>query len=390
MDYDFDTLPDRRSTESIKWHQYDEDVLPMWVADMDFVSPEPVVRALRERVEHGIFGYPQNVTHTKKGVAGPAQVIIDRLAEHYNWQVKPGDLVFLPGVVVGFNLACHTLAAPDGNVLIQVPVYPPILEAPGNAGMIRQEMELTHNPDGSYTVDWEAFEAAITDRTRLFILCNPHNPVGRVFRQDELARMAEICLRRGVVICSDEIHCDLLFSGHKHIPIASLSPEIAHNTITLLAPSKTFNIAGLECSVAIIQNPALRRRYRHSTKGLVSGVNIMGWVAAEAAYRYGQEWLDQLLAYLEANRETLYDYVRSELPGVKMARPEGTYLAWLDCRKAGIDGNPYEFFLYEAHVALNDGKTFGRGGEGFVRLNFGCPRGMLVEALERMRKALWR
>jgi len=212
--------------------------------------------------------------------------------------------------------------------------------------------------------------------------------VGRVFRRDELERMAEICLHHGVLICSDEIHCDLLFSGQRHIPIASLDAEIARNTITLIAPSKTYNIAGLDCAIAIIPNESLRRKFRHASKGLVHGANLMGWVAAVAAYRDGQEWLDQLLAYLEANRDYLCNLVRKELPGVQMAKPEGTYLAWLDCRQAGIGADPCDFFLKQARVALNDGKTFGRGGEGFVRLNFGCPKSMLEEALVRMKKAL--
>jgi cystathionine beta-lyase len=395
MIYDFDTLPNRRKTDSIKWEYYPEDVLPLWVADMDFVSPEPVIRALHERVDHGIFGYPGNIAQKEGQSSGLAEVLIQRLAERYGWQVQPGDLVFIPGVVAGFHMACHTLAAhPEedhshpGGVLIQTPVYPPFLGAAAVAGMVRQEMELTLHPDGSYTIDWEAFEAAFTPDTRMFLLCNPHNPVGRVFRQDELERMAEICLRHGVIICSDEIHCDLLFAGQRHIPIASLNPETAHNTITLMAPSKTYNIAGLGCAVAVIQNESLRRRYRQAHMGLVHGVNALGWAAAIAAYRDGQEWLDQLLGYLEANRDCLYDFVQRELPGVKMAKPEGTYLAWLDCREAGLDSNPYEFFLQQAKVALNDGKTFGRGGEGFVRLNFGCPRSMLLEALERMKKAL--
>jgi cystathionine beta-lyase len=393
--YNFDLLPNRRQTDSVKWDYFPADVLPLWVADMDFISPEPVLRALHERVAHGIFGYPGNIAQKDSQPSGLAEIIIQRLEQRYAWKIQPDDLVFLPGVVTGFNMACHALAvhpdgghSPSGGVLIQTPVYPPFLGAAAVAGMARQEMELTHGPDGSYTVDWEAFEAAITPETRIFLLCNPHNPVGRVFRQDELERMAEICLRRGVLICSDEIHNDLLFSGYRHIPIASLSPEIAHSTITLMAPSKTFNIAGLGCAFAIIQNESLRRRFRHAHLGLVHGVNALGWVAAEAAYREGQEWLDQLLVYLEANRDCLYGFVQDELPGVQMAKPEGTYLAWLDCREAGIDGNPYEFFLQQAKVALNDGKTFGRGGEGFVRLNFGCPRSMLMEALERMKKAL--
>jgi cystathionine beta-lyase len=393
--YDFDSLPDRRKTDSIKWDYYPEDVLPLWVADMDFVSPEPVLRALHERVAHGVFGYPGNIAQRDGQPSGLAEIVIQRLAERYGWQVQADELVFIPGVVAGFHMACHALAAhpvpgqsSSGGVLIQTPVYPPFLGAAEVAGMTRQEMELTRNPDGSYTIDWEAFEAAFTPETRMFLLCNPHNPVGRVFRKDELERMAEICLRHGVIICSDEIHCDLLFSGQRHIPIASLSPEIGRSTITLIAPSKTYNIAGLGCSIAIIQSESLRRRFRQAHKGLVHGVNVLGWVAGEAAYREGQEWLDQLLIYLEGNRDCLYDFVQNELPGVQMAKPEGTYLAWLDCREAGIDSDPYEFFLQQAKVALNSGKTFGRGGEGFVRLNFGCPRGMLLEALERMKAAL--
>jgi len=388
MIYDFDHLIDRRVTESEKWRRYNEDVIPMWVADMDFISPEPVIRALRNRVEHGIFGYPQNVMNDPQGGPGLHQTLVNRMAERYNWQIQPEDLVFIPGVVRGFNVACHALAMPESRVLIQTPVYPPILKAPENADLIRQEMLLTPLPNGIYSIDWQAFEAAITDQTRLFILCNPHNPVGRVFGREELECMAGICLRHGVVICSDEIHCDLIYSGNRHIPIASISPETAQNTITLMAPSKTFNIAGLECAIAIIQNPDLRRKFQHSYKGLVGGINLMGWVAALAAYREGQDWLDQVLVYLEANRDFMFDFVMKELPGLRMTRPEGTYLAWLDCRQAGIEGNPYEFFLHNARVALSDGASFGRGGEGFVRLNFGCPRAMLAEALDRMKKAL--
>lgn len=395
MIYNFDTIPNRRNTDSIKWSHYPADVLPMWVADMDFVSPEPVLRALHERVAHGIFGYPGNIVQRDGQPSGLAEAISQRLERLYAWKVQPDDLVFLPGVVTGFNIASHALAArsgeaqiPPGGILVQTPVYPPFLRAAGAAGLTHQEMELAVNADGSYAIDWQAFEAAFTAETRLFLLCNPHNPVGRVFRQDELARMAGTCLQRGVLICSDEIHCDLLFSGQRHIPIAALSPEIAQATITLMAPSKTFNIAGLGCAFAVIQNESLRRRFRQAHLGLVHGVNALGWVAAEAAYRDGQEWLDQLLNYLEANRDYLYDFVQHELPGLRMAKPEGTYLAWLDCRNAGLDTSPYEFFLQQARVALNDGRSFGRGGEGFARLNFGCPRPLLVEALERMKAAL--
>jgi cystathionine beta-lyase len=249
-------------------------------------------------------------------------------------------------------------------------------------------MELTHTPDGSYCIDWQALTGNLTAETRMLLLCNPHNPVGRVFQVAELERMAEICLGHGMIICSDEIHCDLVFSGYQHTPIASLSPEIAQSTITLIAPSKTYNLAGLQCSIAIIQNPEMRKQYLRSKKGLVPWVNLMGLVAAEAAYQHGQEWLEQVLVYLEANRDFLMTFIRQNLPGIQMSVPEGTYLGWLDCRKVGIPGNPAQFFLENARVALNDGAAFGKGGEGFVRLNFGCPRATLQEGLERMRYAL--
>jgi cystathionine beta-lyase len=382
MIYNFDTCPDRRATESIKWHEYPADVLPLWVADMDFISPEPVKRALLERVEHGIFGYPRESAELR-------EVIVSRMAERYQWTVQPDEIIFQPGVIRGFNRAVHTVAEPGAGVLIQTPVYPPFLSAPRSADLARHEMELTRLADGTYTIDWDAFESAITPQTRLFLLCNPHNPVGRVFRREELTRMAEICLRHGVTICSDEIHCDLLFPGHTHIPIATLSPEVAANTITLMAPSKTFNIAGLDCAFAIVQNESLRRRYTHAHQGLISGVNVLGWTAALAAYRDGQEWLTQVLAYMQANRDFLAEFVNNELPGIQMTPLEGTYLAWLDCRALTLDTSPYEFFLKQAKVALNDGATFGRGGEGFVRLNLGCPRATLVNALERMKTALY-
>ena len=287
-----------------------------------------------------------------------------------------------------YNLACHALASPDGGVFVQTPVYHPMLHAAKETGCISQEMELTRQPDGSYSVDWDAFEAALSPQTRLFLLCNPHNPVGKVYRSEDLKRMAEICLERGVTICSDEIHCDLVFSGEKHTPIASLDPEIAQNSITLMAPSKTFNLAGLQCSFAIIPNPELRKRYLDSKKGLVSWVNLMGLQAALAAYQEGGDWLAQLMVYLEANRDYLVQYVRENLPGISIGVPQGTYLAWLDCREAGIEGEPGKFFLEKGRVGFNEGAIFGKGGEGFVRLNFGCPRSLLVEGLLRMKTAL--
>lgn len=384
MQYDFDALPQRRGTDCEKWDLYDEDVLPLWVADMDFRSPEPVIRTLAERIEHGFFGYPNDYTQ----VTELRLAIIDWIEQRHGWQVQPEDLVFLPGVITGFDLACHTLKPSRRGVLVQTPIYPPMLGAAKNTGRLPQEMQLARLEDGSYSVDWDAFESAITEKTGMFILCNPHNPTGRVFRRDELERMAEICLSRGVLICSDEIHADLVYPGHSHIPIASLDPEIARHTITLMAPSKTFNLAGLQCSFAIIPNQSLRRRYIASSKGLVSWVNLLGRLAALAAYREGRDWLDQILIYLQGNRDFLYNYIKAEIPQLSLARPEGTYLAWLDFRQANLPGNPYEFFLENARVALGDGRMFGHGGEGFVRLNFGCPRSILEEGLNRMKISL--
>jgi cystathionine beta-lyase len=250
---------------------------------------------------------------------------------------------------------------------------------------------LSLQPGGGYGIDFEALEAAITPQTRIFLLCNPHNPVGRVYSRAELERLAEICLRHDLIICSDEIHADLVYLPHQHIPISSLDPDVAKRTITLMAPSKTFNLAGLQCSFAVVPNDELRQTFLQAARGLVPWVNLMGLVAAQAAYSSGGEWLDQLLPYLQANRDFLRRYVESELPGVSLAEPEGTYLAWLDCRASAnpqAAADPFNFFLEQACVALVDGKSFGPGGDGFVRLNFGCPRSALEAALMRMKNAL--
>jgi cysteine-S-conjugate beta-lyase len=381
----FEAIIDRRSSDSAKWHKYGPDVLPLWIADMDFRSPEPVIQALRHRIEHGVFGY---------GIELPefSHTITERLQRLYGWAVSPEALVMLPGVIAGFNLACRAVTSPGDGVLLHTPLYPPILRVPGNIGLSSDEMELHRRPDGQYEIDFDAVEKAITPRTRAFILCNPHNPIGRVYQRHELARLAEICLRHDLIICADEIHCEVLFQGHHHTPIASLAPEIAAHCVTLMAPSKTFNLPGLKCAFAIIPNAELREKFTAVRADLVpQSVNILGYVAALAAYRHGQSWLDGLLRYLEANRDVVCRQVREYLPGVSMGTPEGTYLAWLDCRQAGIPGNdPYTFFLEKAKVALNDGVAFGKGGQGFVRLNFGCPRALLIQALEHMQKALER
>jgi cystathionine beta-lyase len=380
MHYDFDTLKDRKGSDSAKWKKYGDGVLPLWVADMDFVSAEPILQALHERVDHGFFGYTMPLEEL-------CQTIRGRLKTLYAWEVPSEELYFLPGLVTGLNFAVQAFANPGEGVLVQPPVYPHFLKDPVHHDRALLDPPLVPKGD-TYEVDFEAFEKAITPQTKIFILCNPHNPVGRVYTRIELEKMAEICLRHRLVIVSDEIHCDLVYAGFRHLPVAALGPEVAKWTITLMAPSKTYNLAGLRCGFAVIQNPELARGWKKATLGINPGLNIMGQVAALAGYRDGKEWLDQVLAYLQGNRDFLSRCVAERLPGVRMTRMEATYLAWLDCRRAGIPGNPFQFFLKEAKVALNDGAEFGRGGEGFVRLNFACPRKMLNEALERMCGAL--
>jgi cysteine-S-conjugate beta-lyase len=348
---------------------------------MDYSAPPAVLQALHDRVDHGVFGYACDPIALRK-------VIVNRLAEKYQWDIKPDDIVFTPGVVVGFNIAVQAVAVPNGSILIQPPVYPPFLKSPEYAGLAIQENPLIQNEDGGYEIDFTDFERKITKDTRMFLLCNPHNPIGRVFRKSELEKIAEICLKKNVPICSDEIHGDLIFHGNQHIPIAALNPEIAQNTITLLAPSKTFNIAGLDCSFAVIQNKDLREKYQHTTRGITGGVNLLGATAALAAYQYGAAWLDELMIYLQENRDFLKTTLDREMPQIRMTRPEGTYLAWLDCRGANLSENPYDFFLKKAKIAFNKGDYFGTGGNGFVRMNFGCTRATLIDALDRMKSAL--
>ena len=381
MRYDFDQIIERRGTDSIKWGLYPDDVLPLWVADMDFVSPEPVVDALRRRVEHGVFGYGAEPIELRG-------VLCDHLQKLYDWRVDPEAFVFLPGVVTGFNLVCHVVGTSGDDVLIQPPIYPPFLSAPTNSDRSAVHAPLTYTGNG-YEIDFDAFEATITPRTKLFLFCNPHNPTGHVFSRTELERLAEICIRRDLIICSDEIHKDFVYDGYHHVPIASLGPEVAERTITLFSPSKTYNIAGLQFSVAVATNPELRGRLKAATEGILDvPVNLMGYIAALAAYKQGDEWLFQVLKYLESNRDFVMRYVRERLPGITMVEPQGTYLAWLDCRGAGIDDEPAKFFLKRAKVVLSKGALFGAAGEGFVRLNFGCPRSILKETLSRMDVAL--
>lgn len=384
--YDFDQVPARRGTGSAKWEIYPDDVLPMWVADMDFRAPEPVVRALVERAEHGFFGYSSR--HARL-----AEVFCARMERLYGWRITPDDVLFIPSLVVGINLACRALGEPGDSVLTTTPAYPPFLDAPRNHGLVCDQLELPLAAEGGtlrYGLDLDAFAAAFHERTRLFLLSNPHNPIGVEYSPEALRQQAEICLRNNTIIISDEIHCDLLLGATRHTPTAALSPEIADRTVTLMSPSKSFNLPGLGCGLAVVTNKELRDKIQKASAGVTGYVNAMGLAAARAAFEECDGWLDELRAYLTGNRDIYVQHVAEHMPGVRTTVPEATYLGWLDCREAGLPGDPYKFFLEEAKVALSGGTAFGKGGEGFVRLNFACPRPLLREGLERMSRALER
>jgi cysteine-S-conjugate beta-lyase len=386
MTTNFDQIINRRGTDSAKWTYYGDEALPLWVADMDFAIPEPVQKALRERIDHGVFGYTMDSPELRATIA-------KRMDQRYSWQITPENVWILPGLVTGMNTVCHAVGKQGDSVVTFTPIYPPFLTAPVLSGRTLQTAPMALKRDNGvlrYEVDAAALEAAITPSTKMFMLCNPHNPVGRVYSRAELEAIADVCLRHDLIICADEIHSDLVMSGQTHIPIASLSPEIAQRTITLIAPSKTFNIAGLYCGAVIAQDPELLRHVKAAAAGIVPNVNVLGYTAALAAYQHGQQWLDELLVYLESNRDFLMDYMAEHFPQVSLTKPEGTYLGWMDWNAYNLPESPYQFFLDEAKVAFNDGAAFGEGGVGFVRVNYACPRATLIEALEQVRAAVSR
>lgn len=385
MSFDFDAILNRRGTGSNKWEQYPADVLPMWVADMDFRSPEPILRALHERVELGTFGYSSS-PHT-----GLTTAVSKRLKRLYGWEVPPEAVIPVPSLVTGINMVCRAFGRPGDHVLTPTPAYPPFLSAPAQHQEQIDQVELRleqHERTIRYSLDLDRFAAAFHERTRILLLSSPHNPVGLTYDAATLRAIADICARNDTLICSDEIHSDLLLGDTTHTPLASLDPAIADRTITMISPSKTFNLPGLGCGIVIITNPERRKQFQKANLYIVPHVNALGLAAARAAFEACEDWLLALRAYLTANRDLLVQFVAEQLPSLRTTVPEATYLAWLDCREAGIPGDPFSFFLERARVALSDGKTFGKGGEGFVRLNFGCPRAQLLEALERMRAAL--
>ena len=379
MTFDFDQVFDRHNTGSTKWSRYPADVLPMWVADMDFCAPPVIIQALQKRLEHPMLGYSVAQDDLRNA-------IVADLWKKYAWHVLPEELIFLPGVESGFNMALNALVQPQQNVVVQVPNYPPLRHAPGHWGLNKVELEFDALADGTYATPLDALNRALTGGGAL-LLSNPHNPLGKVFPQEELQAVANICLEQDAWIISDEIHAELCFDGRVHIPTASLSPEIAKRTITLMSASKAYNIAGLKTSFMIIQDSALRAKVNHARCGMVDSVNPLGMEATRVAYSEAGPWLAGLKAYLQGNRDYLVDAVNTRLPGVTMNIPQGTYLAWLDCSALGLE-SPQQFFLEQAKVGLSPGLDFGDANKQFVRLNFGCPRSLLEEGIARMERSL--
>lgn len=379
MTFDFDQLFDRHNTGSTKWSRYPADVLPMWVADMDFAAPPVIIEALQQRLLHPLVGYSVAQDNLR-------EAIVADLWAKFAWKVKPQELIFLPGVESGFNMALKALVQPQQNVVVQVPNYPPLRHAPGHWGLNKVELEFDAQADGTYLTSLDALRESLNGGGAL-LLSNPHNPIGKVFGREELQAVADICVAQDAWIISDEIHAELCFDGRTHIPTASLSPEIARRTITLMSASKAYNIAGLKTSFMIIQDAALRERVNHARCGMVDSVNPLGMEATRVAYSEGAPWLAALKIYLQANRDWLVEAVRSRLPGVTINVPQGTYLAWLDCSALDLD-NPQQFFLEQGKVGLSAGVDFGDQHQQFVRLNFGCPRSLLEEGIARMERAL--
>lgn len=387
MRYNFDEAPCRENTNCLKWDKREEvfgktDVIPMWIADMDFTTPPFIIKALRERLDHEILGYSYRPDSY-------FEAFINWVSELHGWEISREWIEFSPGVVPALNLCTHAYTSPGDEIIIQPPVYPPFFGAVNDHGR-----KLVFNPlvdtEQGFRIDFEGLRKVITPKTRMLILSNPHNPVGRVWTLEELTELAEICHDRRIVILSDEIHSDLVLPGARHIPLASVSEKAASVTVTCMAPSKTFNLAGLSTSSMIISDPGLMEKYRKTLVGLHLHLgNIFGNVASEAAYTHGREWLEQLMNYIEGNVDLVINFCRERLPVIRPVRPEATYMIWLDCR--AMERNSQElnrFFVEEAGVGMNEGSRFGPGGEGFMRMNLACPKATVVSALEQIENAI--
>ncbi len=370
----FDREIDRRNTSSSKWEKYrGRDVLPFWVADMDFPAPAFVLDAVRERLEHEIVGYTRIPHSLNESFQGWMQ-------RNFSWTVPEEWLVWIPGVVPGFNLAARSVAEPGGAIITPTPVYYPFLAVPGNAGQASQTVPLVCE-DGRWVMDFDALQNAVRPNTRLFMFCNPQNPTGRVYSKSELTALADFCMQHDLVLCSDEIHCALVLDEHaRHIPIASLSPEIAERSISLFAATKTYNIPGMSCAVAVIPNEDLRHQFRQVMAGLVPSVGALAIAASQAAFRDQSSYVPELIRYLRGNLAAL-----EAVAGERMTPVEGTYLGWIDLRDTRAAERP-GIFLEEHGVGLSDGAAF--GGPGFVRFNFACPRSLLDRGLTRLSEGL--
>jgi len=394
MKYDFDQICSRQGTSCSKWDTLKkvfgrDDVIPMWVADMDFPAARPIADAIQARAAHEFYGY------TEPGDS-LVQAVVERMIRKFDWQIKPEWVVFTPGVIPALNVAIRALTSPGDEIILQEPVYYPFF------GTVKQNgcQILTNNLkliDGRYQMDFDDLErkfhprAGMRDmpgRARAIILCNPHNPIGRLWGKEDLTRLGKIVTGNGATVISDEVHCEILYKGYRHIPFAAISEEFEQNSITCMAPSKTFNLAGLEASSIIIPNKKLRDRFSEARVG-VSIPNLFGFTAMEAAYRHGDEWLDQVLDYLQGNLKFTSDYFEKRIPRIKVVKPEATYLLWLDCRALGLDDTSLRRFMREkARVGFDDGFLFGAGGSGFQRMNIACPRGLIEEALGRLEAAV--
>ncbi len=382
MKYNFDELVKREGTNSLKYDARanffgKEDVLPLWVADMDFKTPDFVIDALRKRLDHEILGYSFRPDSYFGAIANWMKL-------RHGWEIEKEWVSFSPGVVAGLTLAIETFSAPGDEVVVQPPVYFPFFDSVKSTGrkMLENPLKLV---DGRYTFDLEDLKSKITSKTKLLLLCNPQNPGGMVWTKDELTALANICLENKILIISDEIHSDLIFDGYKHTPLPTLSEEIAQNCVVCMAPSKTFNLAGLTTSFLIIPNKRLFVRYERTLRipHLHMG-NIFGTIALEAAYSKGAEWVDQLVAYLQGNYNFLESWLKENMPQVVPMKPESTYLVWLDFSALGLSDEELNACLLEVGVGLNRGVQFGKQGAGYMRINLGCPRATLKAALERM------
>ncbi|MDR3321860.1 MAG: PatB family C-S lyase [Synergistaceae bacterium] len=388
MLYDFDTPLDRKGTDCQKWDALAEafgreDLLAFWVADMDFKSAPEIIDALRERVEAGVFGYPIMSDGARESVS-------DWLETRHGWRIDPDTVGFTPGVITALSAAVLAFSEPGDGIAIQTPVYPQFF------GLVqRNDRVVVENPlietDAGYEMDFENLREVLKKDVKILILSNPHNPVARVWRRDELSRLAEICIERGVILLSDEIHQDLIYSDAKHLPLGLVAPELDPLLITFVAPSKTFNIAGLSASAWIARDKKIRGEMRRALAGLhLMEVNMLAIAALEAAYRRGTPWLSQAIVYLEKNRGVVESFLRDNMPRVKMKHPEGTFVFWLDFRDYGLrDVELQRLLVDDARVALSRGISFGADGDGFARLNVGCPRSQLVEGLSRIERALF-